>query len=325
MFWADIYCQGGRNATWHVWENELGLDYGSGSFANAERRLVWRTSEPISFKGHPTGKLIRCTMKRGIHSFTCKNKDFGTKEHNQVFHSCIPSLYFLLSHLSLFLACHRFLSCRLLLADSCLTTLACHLLLLRPLLAALSMLTTLACRLLLYRNYEVFSACLALESKLILIIALDLSNSCIPSLYFLLSHLSLFLACHRFLSCRLLLADSCLTTLACRLLLDRLFFVQSLAFTTPSWPSHCLTTYCLPSLCMYKKQKFLLLALLRIKIDSDFLLLSLIRRSKFLLVTGQLANKAQILAYEPKIRLAKISKGSGYLAMNHKGFGFILL
>ncbi|GJY09029.1 hypothetical protein Tco_0377214 [Tanacetum coccineum] len=100
---------------------------------------------------------------------------------------------------------------------------------------------------------------------------------CIPSLYFLLSHLSLFLACHRFLSCRLLLADSsCLTTLACRLLLD----------------DSCLAVSCLTTLACIETMKFLLL---RIKINSDLLLLSLIRRSKFLLVTGQLANQVFLL------------------------------
>ncbi|GKB43130.1 hypothetical protein Tco_0888072 [Tanacetum coccineum] len=116
-----------------------------------------------------------------------------------------------------------------------------------------------------YRRFVACYASLAAPlTHLLLLLALCLSsclsNSCIPSLYFLLSHLSLFLACHRFLSCRLLLADSCLTTLAC-----------------------------------IETMKFLLLALLRIKIDSDFLLLSLIRRSKFLLVTGQLANQVFLL------------------------------
>ncbi|GKF33720.1 hypothetical protein Tco_0106920, partial [Tanacetum coccineum] len=42
----------GRNATWHVWENELGLDYGSGSFANAERRLVWLVKEDGTYVGN---------------------------------------------------------------------------------------------------------------------------------------------------------------------------------------------------------------------------------------------------------------------------------
>ncbi|GJR46215.1 hypothetical protein Tco_1314318 [Tanacetum coccineum] len=53
---------------------------------------------------------------------------------------------------------------------------------------------------------------------------------------------------------------SFLSTLACRLLLD---------------------DSCLPSLACIETMKFLLLALLRIKIDSDFLLLNL--RSNFLL------------------------------------------
>ncbi|GJR31853.1 leucine aminopeptidase 1-like protein, partial [Tanacetum coccineum] len=93
-----------------------------------------------------------------------------------------------------------------------------------------------------------------------------------------------FLACHRFLSCRLLLADSCLTTLACRLLLDD-FCLPSLACRLLLVVS-CLSDSCLPSLACIETMKFLLLALLRIKIDSDFLLLNL--RSNFLLFESRI-------------------------------------
>ncbi|GKC46378.1 trafficking protein particle complex subunit 2-like protein [Tanacetum coccineum] len=98
------------------------------------------------------------------------------------------------------------------------------------------------------------------EVLLALCLSSCLSNLRIPSLYFLLSHLLLFLACHRFLSCRLLLDDSCLPSLACRLLL---------------------AVSCLMTLACIETMKFLLLALLRIKIDSDFLLLSLCRCFSF--------------------------------------------
>ncbi|PWA68742.1 plant self-incompatibility S1 [Artemisia annua] len=41
MFWADFNSNGTRTASFHVWDHQLGLTYGSGSYINIDRRLVW--------------------------------------------------------------------------------------------------------------------------------------------------------------------------------------------------------------------------------------------------------------------------------------------
>ena len=55
MFWADFNSNGTRPASFHMWDHEWGLNYGSGSFINAERRLAWLVREDGFYVGIPKG------------------------------------------------------------------------------------------------------------------------------------------------------------------------------------------------------------------------------------------------------------------------------